>query len=109
MISSKPAFTSAGRPSTARSANSSTRAYCAGSTSAPRTFYEHDYGYPMHEHLYCQSCHKMIEFQYPGIDVVLLDICREHNFQMEGHSFLIRGVCTDCNRAKTTKRPLDLV
>src|SRR6202158_1932651 len=22
----------------------------------PRTFYEHDYGYPQHEHLYCQRC-----------------------------------------------------
>src|SRR4051795_5066671 len=24
-----------------------------------RTFYEHDYGYPQHEHLYCNSCNKM--------------------------------------------------
>src|SRR5207253_6564135 len=22
----------------------------------PRTFYEHDYGYPQHEHLYCEQC-----------------------------------------------------
>src|SRR5438270_14017195 len=29
----------------------------------PRTFYEHDYGYPQHEHLYCEQCGKMIEFQ----------------------------------------------
>ena len=65
-----------------------------------RTYYEHDYGYPMHEHLYCQNCHKMIEFQYPGIDVVLLGICQEHNFQMQGHSFIIRGLCADCNGVK---------
>src|SRR5262245_43479103 len=31
----------------------------------PRMFYEHDYGYPQHEHLYCQQCHQMIEFQEP--------------------------------------------
>src|ERR1700682_5019419 len=30
-----------------------------------RTFYEHDYGYPQHEHLYCQKCNTMIEFQDP--------------------------------------------
>src|SRR3979411_1761827 len=31
----------------------------------PRKYYEHDYGYPQHEHLICQKCHKMVEFQYP--------------------------------------------
>ena len=75
----------------------------------PRTFYEHDYGYPQHEHLYCQSCHKIIEFQYPAMEGVLRSICQQHNFQMQGHSFVIRGLCADCNRAKTTKRHLDLV
>ena len=28
----------------------------------PRMFYEHDYGYPHHEHLHCQVCGKIIEF-----------------------------------------------
>src|SRR5437667_6597179 len=27
----------------------------------PRMFYEHDYGYPRHEHMYCQQCGKVIE------------------------------------------------
>jgi Fur family transcriptional regulator, ferric uptake regulator len=75
----------------------------------PRTYYEHDYGYPQHDHLYCQSCHKMIEFQAPAIDSLILDFCRQHGFQMHGHTFVIRGTCADCNRARTTKRRLDLV
>jgi Fur family ferric uptake transcriptional regulator len=75
----------------------------------PRKYYEHDYGYPQHDHLYCQNCHKMIEFQHPGMENVIRDVCREHNFQMQGHSFVIRGICGDCNRAKITKRRLDLV
>src|SRR3954452_14871265 len=33
-----------------------------------RTFFEHDYGYPQHEHLYCSICKKMIEFFSPEID-----------------------------------------
>src|SRR5271157_1547120 len=41
----------------------------------PRMFYEHDYGYPQHEHLYCQQCHKMIEFQNPAIDSILREVC----------------------------------
>jgi Fur family ferric uptake transcriptional regulator len=75
----------------------------------PRTFYEHDYGYPQHEHLYCQHCHKMIEFQNPAIEAVIRDVCQEQNFQTAGHTFIIRGVCSDCNRARVTKRRLDLV
>jgi Fur family ferric uptake transcriptional regulator len=75
----------------------------------PRKYYEHDYGYPQHDHLYCQSCHKMIEFQHPGMENVLKDVCQENNFRMQGHSFVIRGTCGDCNRAKITKRRLDLV
>jgi Fur family transcriptional regulator, ferric uptake regulator len=75
----------------------------------PRMYYEHDYGYPQHEHLYCQQCHKMIEFQYPAIDTILRDVCRQHGFHSNGHSFLIRGICADCNRARVMKRRLDLV
>lgn len=74
-----------------------------------RTFFEHDYGYPQHEHLYCDRCHKMIEFQNPSIMTTMTDVCREHGFQAAGHTFIIRGVCADCNRARVTKRRLDLI
>jgi Fur family ferric uptake transcriptional regulator len=75
----------------------------------PRTFYEHDYGYPQHEHLYCEKCGKMIEFQNPAIDAVLAEVCRQNGFQSSGHTFIIRGRCADCNQALVTKRRLDLV
>jgi Fur family ferric uptake transcriptional regulator len=75
----------------------------------PRTFYEHDYGYPPHEHLYCQQCRQMIEFQNPAIDAVIREVSRQHNFQTNGHSFIIHGICNACNRARVTKRKLDLV
>jgi Fur family ferric uptake transcriptional regulator len=74
-----------------------------------RKFYEHDYGYPQHEHLYCQSCRKMIEFQEPAIETIVQEISRQQGFQAQGHSFIIRGTCADCNRARITKRRLDLV
>jgi Fur family ferric uptake transcriptional regulator len=75
----------------------------------PRTFYEHDYGYPQHEHMYCQQCHAMIEFQTDAIEEMMRAICRQHGFQPTGHTFVIRGLCADCNRARVTKRRLDLV
>ena len=75
----------------------------------PRKFYEHDYGYPRHEHLYCEQCGKVIEFQDATIDAVIRDVGRQHNFQTTGHTFIVRGTCSDCNRARVTKRRLDLV
>jgi Fur family ferric uptake transcriptional regulator len=75
----------------------------------PRMFYEHDYGYPQHEHLYCQSCGKIIEFQNAAINQLIADVCHQHHFQTTGHSFVIRGMCAECNRARITKRRLDLI
>jgi len=75
----------------------------------PRTYYEHDYGYPQHEHMCCEQCGKMIEFQSPAIETMVGEVCRQHQFHASGHSFIIRGICAECNRARMTKRRLDLV
>jgi Fur family ferric uptake transcriptional regulator len=74
-----------------------------------RTYYEHDYGYPQHDHLYCNNCHKKIEFQTPELERLLRDVCRQHNFQFAGHTLVIGGTCAECNRARTVNRRLDLV
>lgn len=75
----------------------------------PRMFYEHDYGYPQHEHLQCEQCGKMIEFQNPAIEAAMREVCRQHLFNASGHTFIIRGTCADCNRARVNKRRLDLI
>lgn len=74
-----------------------------------RTMYEHDYGYPQHEHLVCDRCKKMIEFQSDVIQQALNDVCRHHGFQSKGHTLVVRGICAECNRARMTKRKLDLI
>ena len=75
----------------------------------PKTYYEHDYGYPQHEHLVCGTCGKMIEFQHPAIETAIEEICGQHQFQMAGHTLVIRGTCVDCNRARAANRRLDLI
>jgi Fur family transcriptional regulator, ferric uptake regulator len=75
----------------------------------PRKIYEHEYGYPQHEHLQCSMCGAMIEFKEPRLEAIIRDVCRTQNFQASGHHFLIRGVCSDCNRSRVTKRRLDLI
>jgi Fur family ferric uptake transcriptional regulator len=74
-----------------------------------RMCYEHDYGYPQHEHLRCDVCKKMIEFQSPALDGVLREVCRQQQFNASGHTLIIRGTCAECNRSRMTKRMLDLV
>jgi Fur family transcriptional regulator, ferric uptake regulator len=74
-----------------------------------RTFYEHDYGYPQHEHLCCTRCRKMIEFQDPAIEKLIQQVGRTNGFQVNGHTFIIRGICEACNRERSTKRRLDLI
>jgi Fur family ferric uptake transcriptional regulator len=75
----------------------------------PRVVYEHDYGYPQHGHLHCDRCGKIVEFARPEIESVLQDICRQQQFQATGTTVVIRGTCAECNRAKISKRRLDLV
>lgn len=75
----------------------------------PRMCYEHDYGYPHHEHLQCGRCGAMIEFQSPELESALQAICRQQRFHSTGHTLLIRGTCAECNRARVAKRMLDLV
>ncbi len=75
----------------------------------PRTFFEHDYGYPQHEHLVCERCGRIIEFQSPALDALLREVCANHQFQSSGHTLIIRGTCAECNRARGAKRRLDLI
>ena len=75
----------------------------------PRMFYEHDYGYPQHEHLYCQQCGKVIEFQSEEIDALIRQVGRDNGFHASSHTFIVRGTCSECNRARVMKRRLDLV
>lgn len=74
-----------------------------------RTVFEHDYGYAQHDHIHCEQCGTMIEFQNPQLEELIREVCQQHEVQYQGHTFVIRGICNACNRARTTKRRLDLV
>jgi Fur family ferric uptake transcriptional regulator len=75
----------------------------------PRMYYEHDYGYPPHDHMHCGQCGKVIEFQSPAIEAAMAEMCRQHHFNSGGHTLVIRGTCAECNRARGIKRRLDLI
>jgi Fur family ferric uptake transcriptional regulator len=75
-----------------------------------RTVFEHDYGYPQHDHLYCTSCRKLVEFQSEALVELRDKVAAEHGFRVTGHRLIIDGLCGDCAKnRRRTKRKQDLV
>ena len=72
--------------------------------------YEHDYGYPQHDHLICSKCGELIEFTNEVISALVEKICSEHAFIKSGHRLEVYGVCSKCNAPPQRRhRKLDLV
>ncbi len=63
-----------------------------------REIWEHDYGYPQHDHFICQSCGELIEFQNESINKLLSQVAQAHGFRMEGHRLEAYGLCAECSR-----------
>lgn len=74
-----------------------------------RSAYEHDYGYPAHDHLHCTECNKVVEFRNDEIRRLRDAISQEHGFHPDGHRFIITGICPACLRARSPRRRLDLI
>jgi Fur family ferric uptake transcriptional regulator len=63
-----------------------------------RNVYEHDYGYPQHDHLYCQSCNRLIEFHSKEIARLCGRVAEEYDFQISSHRLFVTGRCAECRR-----------
>ena len=61
-----------------------------------RAVYEHDYGYPQHDHLLCERCNKLIEFHSAELGNIRDAVAREHGFRVTGHRLIINGICQKC-------------
>ena len=75
-----------------------------------RTVYEHDYGYPQHDHLHCTNCDRLIEFRSEELRRIREAVAGEHGFRVTGHRFIITGICHECARARRRRRrPVDMI
>src|SRR5260221_12061507 len=63
-----------------------------------REVYEHDYGYPQHDHLICTKSGKLIEFENAPLSRTLVSVATEHGFRMVGHRLEVYGLCAECSR-----------
>jgi Fur family ferric uptake transcriptional regulator len=74
-----------------------------------RTVYEHDYGYPQHDHLHCQKCNKLIEFHSDEVAQIGEALARQYQFRVNGHRLIFTGICAECRAQRRPTRKLDLV
>ncbi len=75
-----------------------------------RAVYEHDYGYPQHDHLYCEQCQNLYEFQSDELFELRNQVASKHGFRVSGHRMTIYGICDECAKSRQrTRRPVDLI
>lgn len=75
-----------------------------------REVYEHDYGYPRHDHLICGKCGTLIEFENAPLAGILEQVALEHGFRVTGHRMEVYGLCADCSRPPRARhRKLDMI
>jgi Fur family ferric uptake transcriptional regulator len=69
-----------------------------------RSVYEHDYGYPQHDHFHCTECNRLFEFENERLQALRDELAREHRFRVTGHRLIITGVCAECSQARRRAR-----
>ncbi len=74
-----------------------------------RTVFEHDYGYPDHDHLHCERCNKLIEFHSTEMQKLREEVAKQYNFRVAGHRLIINGICEACSRPRRRSRPLEMI
>lgn len=68
-----------------------------------REIFEHDYGFPQHDHLVCRKCARLIEFHNEAINEVLVEVARQRGFRIDGHRLEVQGLCDNCCRPPQTR------
>jgi Fur family ferric uptake transcriptional regulator len=53
---------------------------------------------PEHQHLVCQGCGKVIEFQNPLIGQLIKAVRREHGFKITKAELYLEGYCPECEQ-----------
>ncbi len=74
-----------------------------------RSVYEHDYGYPPHDHLHCVQCQRLIEFQSDELVKLREEVGKAHRFRVRSHRLTISGICDECARKSRDRRRQDRV
>ncbi len=53
---------------------------------------------PHHDHIICDICGKIIEFEDEQIEKRQIEIANEHNFKITSHIMQLHGICEECQK-----------
>lgn len=56
---------------------------------------------PHHDHLICESCGKIVEFENEKIEELQYQIAKENGFVLTDHLMQLYGICTECQKNKS--------
>ncbi|MFC4619257.1 peroxide-responsive transcriptional repressor PerR [Camelliibacillus cellulosilyticus] len=57
-----------------------------------------DFGPSDHYHIICESCGKIVDFHYPGLNEVEAAAEQVTGFSVDAHRMEVYGVCPDCQK-----------
>jgi len=60
---------------------------------------------PEHQHLVCQSCGQVIEFESPLILKLIAEVERKNDFSVTKVELCLEGYCHECKKEKKVTRP----
>ena len=55
-----------------------------------------------HDHLICESCGKIVEFEEPRIEALQEETAKRLGFRFTGHKMELYGMCRECQKARRT-------
>ncbi|NQV26260.1 MAG: transcriptional repressor [Rhodopirellula sp.] len=75
-----------------------------------REVWEHDYGYPQHDHMVCSQCGELFEFHNEEISSLIEKIASAQGFLKTSHRLEVYGTCAPCRRPKKRRNhKLDMI
>ena len=60
--------------------------------------FEPVHGPKHHDHLVCERCGKIIEFEEPKIEKLQDEVARRHKFLVDWHRMELYGFCAECRK-----------
>jgi Fur family ferric uptake transcriptional regulator len=62
--------------------------------------FEAGFGQQHHDHLICQRCGKVVEFELEAIEILQRSVAERHGFELVGHRHELHGICPECQQAR---------
>lgn len=71
--------------------------------------YEHTVGHPHHDHLVCDRCGSIVEFNDPRIEELQKQIAEKFGFELLYQNTVMTGICPTCQQRLGKRAPSNVI